>query len=327
MPRRIVHPYGQSIPITRAFSLLFALAVLGMLYERMRDPATWVWFTGENPAAVDVSPQAVQPAAAPPKELIVAGPNDLDPDAVAEMALLLKPVRDKTDLVGREMPAYWRLMEWSLSQPFAQLEQRALRDVPFQMVWSDPDRYRGKLVRMRMHVRRVLQHDAPGNPLKLKEVFEVYAWTDDSLSHPYVVVIPECPPGLPVGSDVHGEIVFVGYFLKIMRGEAFDKLRGYPLFIGRARSVARPAPANAGQSGLDLFLILFAVGGLMLAGIFWFAYSRRSGVSLSRAGLPSASDAPPFWEQANLGAHDGERVDSIGGTLDFTNGNGDGDAK
>lgn len=318
MARRVVHPYGYSIPITRAFSLLFALAVVGMLYERMRDPATWVWLTGEERAAVDAAPHPVEHPAPQPHEKIVAGPNDLDAEAVAEMDVLLKAVRDKTELVGREMPAYWRLMEWSRSQSFAELEQRAQRDVPFQKVWHEPDKYRGKLVRMRMHVRRVMEWDAPKNPLDLAKTYEVFAWTDDSLSFPYLVVIPELPPGLPVGVDVHGEIVFVGYFLKNMKYEAFDKTRGIPVFIGRAKSVARTMPANAGAQGIDLFLVLFLVGGLMLAGIVWVSYSRRGQVSLSRAALPSASDAPPFWEQSNLGEKDSERDESVDSTIDFT---------
>ena len=55
MARRVVHPYGHSIPLTRAFSLLFALAIIGMLYERMRDPVVWRWLTNEGFAA-DAAP-------------------------------------------------------------------------------------------------------------------------------------------------------------------------------------------------------------------------------------------------------------------------------
>ena len=318
MPRRVVHPYGQSIPITRAFSLLFALAILGMLYERMRDPVMWRWLANEGFAA-DAAPNPVQQPAPQPPEKIVPGANDLDPNAVAEMNDLLSVVRDKEELLGQEMPAYWRLMKWARSQSFAAMEQRAIKDVPFVKLWEEPEKYRGKLVRMRMHARRNLEWEAPKNPLGLDKTYEVVAWTDQSMGFPYIVVLPENPPGLPVGADIYGDIVFVGYFLKIMKYEAAEKTRGAPVFIGRARFVEQPLANNVGAQSLDLFLAIFAVGGLMLGGMAWLLLSRRSRTTLGTPGLPSLNEGEPFWAQP---ANDSPNEEGAPNEFDFTGRNG-----
>jgi hypothetical protein len=297
MARRVVHPYGQTTPPSRVFSLLLALAVLVVIYDRARDPATWVWMTGDQ-ALADVGAEAGAPAGSQVPETIVPGPNDTDPAAVAEMEELLKAVRDRRPLEGREMFAYWKLMEWSRTQPMAEIEQRAQKDVAFTQLWEQPEKFRGKPVRMRMHVRRVIKWDgAPKNPLGLKDVYEAWAWTDESKSFPYLVVFPELPPGLPVGSDVQGEIVFVGYFLKIMAYEATDKQRGTPLFVGRARAAGPGVPVREKTRSLDIVLLILAASGVLIGALVWFTYTRRRPATVLPATLPTVNESGAFWEQ------------------------------
>src|SRR5581483_11969283 len=136
---------------------------------------------------------------------------------------------DRAPLRPREMPLYWQLMQWSRTQPIQQLERRATVEPPFKDFFEVPQKQRGKPIRLRMHVTRVLQYDAPENPLGLKECYEAWGWTDESKSFPYVIVFPDLPSGMPVGKDAHAEVVFVGYFLKVMSYTAFDATRGAPL--------------------------------------------------------------------------------------------------
>ena len=51
MSRRLARPYGTSISATRAVSLVFMLAVIYLLYDRFRDPATWKWLAHDVPEA------------------------------------------------------------------------------------------------------------------------------------------------------------------------------------------------------------------------------------------------------------------------------------
>jgi hypothetical protein len=147
------------------------------------------------------------------------------------------------------------------------LKARAKKGIAFSQIWEDPQKYRGKLVHLKLHVRRVLRYDADENPLKVKEVYEAWGWTDDSKSYPYVFVFADAPPGLPVGTDVEAEVEFVGYFMKIMSYTAFDVNRGAPLLIGRAKLISVPAQPKPTSGTSYQFIITAAAGLLALGGI------------------------------------------------------------
>lgn len=297
MPRRVVRPYGSSIPASRVISLLFALAIMWMLYTRMGDPATWRWLGyAEDPEPSTVAAQVATPTASANEELLIPGPNDLDPPELENFKGKLELVVNKAPLKPREMLLYWQLMEWACTQKTRDLEKRSITDASFSQVWEEPKKYQGKLLKLRMHVRRVLHYDTPrkddgtpNNELGLKSIYEMWGWTEDSKSFPYVVVFPEKPEGLKTGPDVTGEVVFVGYFLKIMEYEDFEgKKRGAPLLIGRTRLVgpamsSKPAPSDTG------LYISLAIGVLVLAAAF-YAYTtfqaKRAGIKPLPSNLP-----------------------------------------
>lgn len=312
MRRRTVRPYGSSIPPSRIVSLLFALAIIWMIYTRMGDPTTWRWagfVEDPEPAAVAVETKA--PTEPPKEELLIPGPNDLDPPEFADFKGKLELVVNKAPLKPREMLLYWQLMEWACTQKTRDMEKRAITDASFSQVWEEPQKYQGKLLKLRMHVRRVLHYDTPrnddgtlSNDLGLKTVYEMWGWTEDSKSFPYVVVFPEKPEGLKTGPDVAGEVVFVGYFLKIMEYEDFEgKKRGAPLLIGRTRLVGGNVSTKPPPSDTGLYITIGI--GLLLAAVVYYAFTtsqaRRAGkkplpVELPEVGLfganPSGSAVP-----------------------------------
>ena len=271
MRRRVVHPYGQSISATRLVSLIMALAVLWLLYTRLKDPATWKAFAKEDPAS--------KPAEnAPPalKETIVPGPNHKNEDELSAAQHDFEYIIDKAPLKSREMDAYWRMMAWSRTEPLADLEQDAQRDVMFVQLFEQPKRHRGQPIRLRLHVNRVLEWDAATNSHGIKKVYEAWGWTDESSTNPYVVVFPERPEGLPLGEDKGGEVVFVGYLLKVMSyTDKLGKTRGAPLLIGRTRLVSAPSRAAA-DSDASTVLIVVLGGVALLVGIFiWIGMRPR----------------------------------------------------
>jgi len=275
MHRRLARPYGNTVPATRLLSLVFALVVLWMLYERMSDPNSWRWLADVENGENGAPPPAAVPAGF--EETVVPGPNDLDAEALDDFRNQTPLIADRAPLKAREMPLYWQLMAWSRTQPFRELEQRALPEPAYVQIWEQPHKYRGKPIRLRLHIVRVLKwDDAADNPLGVKDVYEAYGWTDESKSFPYCVVFPELPPGLPVGKDAHGEVVFVGYLLKIMGFEGFDAKRGAPLLIGRVRTVAaRPAPKPL-SSDPWLIVILVGVGAVAIASVYgWSVFGAR----------------------------------------------------
>ena len=282
MHRRIVRPFGSSIPASRGLSMLLALAVLWVTYQTVREPATWRWLATQSDDAVAAQVAIESAETEPPvavKEVVVPGPNDLDPAAMAEFKSREELITDRTDLRPREMIAYWQLMAWSRTESFEEFEKRAGKEPAFTQLWDQPALYRAKPVRLKMHVRRVLQYDAPENPLGLKVAYEAWGWTDESKSYPYTVVFADKPAGLPVGSDVEGEVVFVGYFLKNMAYTAFDKRRAAPLMVGRVRMTGSAARTvnNNGNRWEVWGIVLFAVIIGLVVSVRFFAGTRRPG--------------------------------------------------
>jgi len=224
--------------------MLMALLVVGMLIYRLKDPGMVTAFADERePEASTV----VAPAG--DTDAVVPGPNDLDEEEVAAIEKEFEKIIDRAPLKSREMTAYWRLLGWSHTQTFAELEKRAANDVPFTKLWEQPEKFRGKLIRLRMHVRRVVDWDAtedqPDDQPKVKKVYEAWGWTEESRSFPYVVVFTDPPEGLPIGTDIRAEVVFVGYFMKVMTYKTADATRGAPFLLGRVHLIANNAGSSA----------------------------------------------------------------------------------
>ena len=322
MRRKTARPYGQSVNRIRLMSMMMAMVVLWMLYNRLKDPVTWRAIADDKEVRAAVPPENVKPAA---PEKLVPGPNDQDPDELASIEDQFELIVDRAPLREREMDAYWRLMDWSLTQPFDELGKRAKDDVPFTKLWEQPERYRGKLIRLRLHVRRVVEHDdAPKNPSDVANVYEAWGWTDESRSFPYVVVFPELPEGLPIGTDIRADIVFVGYFLKIMTYKAFDNTRGAPLLVGRVMLASQPvalAPAKSDPWIIPLVLI----GGTIFIGYTVWAgirSRRKSQVKMLPKELSVVGSSEggnfdnPFSQNEAIQPSSDQRIPS--GIFDFT---------
>lgn len=297
MRRKSARPYGQSTSMMRLVSMIMALAVLWALYRQFKDPSMWriLFDRPEVP-----SQEEIQPKLTTDVETVIDGPDDRNEDEAAEIETLFELVTDKTPLKTREMEAYWKLMEWSRSQPFTEFEKRAKSDVPFTQLWDQPDKYRGKPIRLRLHVRRVLEYDAPENPLNVTKSYEAWGWTDESRSFPYVVVFTEPPKNLPIGTDVRAEVDFVGYFLKVMTYTAFDNARGAPLLVGRARLASLPKSASRPRTDWTSVIVLLIAGITVVGYLVWsgtrskVAASRSSSLPSEWAALPPGDETLPY---------------------------------
>lgn len=303
MRRRLARPYGHTLPPTRGLSLLMGLLVIGMLYQRAKEPQFWSWLTNESradSADVDESAKRKESLATPHSPLptaenIIPGPNETDADELTQLKSSLKAVLDRQPLQDVDMSAYWQLMRWSRTRPFAELEKLSRRDVPYSHLWEEPDLYRGQPVRLKLHIRRVLKYEPSKNPQDLKMVYEAWGWTEDSRSFPFCVVFPEKPEGLPIGTDVDGDFVFVGYFLKWMSYQAYDVKKYAPLLIGRLRPATKTASSAKASDWETSFLML--VGGMLLLSFFgWFAiYGLRRPRTIVAATTTVPDQLPENW--------------------------------
>lgn len=276
MRKHRARPYSPSVRPTRMFSLILGVGILFLLYGRFKDPATWRTLLDlkNDPVAAAEAPPPPPPA----PEIIVAGPNDQDPVELFRMQEMLPLVTDKTPLKPRDMHAYWKMLSWARTESSADLDKRALHEVPFTRLWEQPEKYRGKLISLRLHIRRVLiNEDLPSNPQELKTCYEAWGWTEESRSFPYVLIFPDLPEGLVIGNEMRGEATFVGYFLKIMSYEAFDKTRGAPLLIGRMQAVASTTPPPPPPTDPKIVIGIAVIGTLLVGLIVWWQAKFRRG--------------------------------------------------
>lgn len=234
----------------RLMSMMMLLVVIGMLMFRTRDPAMWRWLandvsdndaTAAQPQSVPLSSEkdAGSDKAAEDKnkfvETMLTGPNDQQPFEQSQAEYLYQAVSDKTPMAAEDMPAYWKLMRWSMTQSFDDLWQRARKDFAYTHLAEDPERLRGNLIALKVTIHRCLKHDAPQNSQGLDEIYQADAVTNESRTGLYSLVFYDQPPQLPLGM-VHEQAVFVGYFLKLYSYEdAMGKQRWAPILIGRLR--------------------------------------------------------------------------------------------
>jgi hypothetical protein len=281
-------------------SMIMALLILGLIYSNARDPAMWQWLASDA-AAADGALATTSPAAAQPEE-IVPGPTDQDPAEAAEAAELFQVVNDRQPLEQLEMPAYWMLLRWARAQSFQQLQARADAKVSYNQLWEQPDKYRGKPIRLRLHVRQIVEYDAPENSAGIRKLYECWGWTDQSKTFPICTICLELPAGWKIGEQASAreEGVFAGYYLKNMKyGAASDKTRYAPVFLGRMINIGRSGDARTSSAGggsawvwLPTIALLLCLGGWV-----WFRFTRTSTVSTRARAVVNESEVEDWLRQ------------------------------
>lgn len=175
-------------------------------------------------------------------ETLLSGPNDLQALEESQANEQFQAVSDKAPLAAEEMPAYWRLMRWSMTQSFDELWERAHKDRYLTHLAETPEKHRGELVGLTLSLRRTTSFTAPQNSAGAKTVYEAWGVTEESRGNFYCLVFYDKPPELPIHPNVHEEARFVGYFHKLLTyQDALDKTRWAPLLIGRLKWRENPA--------------------------------------------------------------------------------------
>jgi hypothetical protein len=317
-------PIGSSgtQSLSPLFRMIAFLIVLALIYSWASKPQSWSWLEDRaesstfDPGADDDPPVGApaQPAGEqkpPAAEVIVPGPTDQNQAEAAAAHPLFEVLTDRVPLSPIEMPAYWRCLKWAGAQSFADLERRAEKHVVFTQFWQQPGKYRGKLIRLRLHVARILTWDAGENSAGVKHVYEVWGWTDESKSFPYLVVLSELPKGIPIGDGLHQEGVFVGYFLKTMAYTASNQNRSSPLLLGRMKWLPATAPVHPVVTRNDWRWIgLVGIPVVLLIGaVTWYRMRRAPSAKLPAAVADDAEMENWFQTGAAPSASDDQSHD------------------
>jgi len=189
-----------------------------------------------------------------------------DPDPAFET------VSDRTAIGFRDSAAYSLLLERTRSKTPVQLAEAARRDLVLAHLWERPELYRGVPIHLLGTVRRILYYESKLS--KTGWLYEAWIFPNDERTIPYVCVFEEAPKGLPIGPAVSERVVFNGYFLKIMRYQAEDVVRGAPVLVGRIGWEPSAASAPVAVAGRDqtLFWSLVVLGGFFVLSLFRWGF-------------------------------------------------------
>jgi hypothetical protein len=167
---------------------------------------------------------------------------------------------------------------------------------------QEPRKYRGEVVHVEGHVRRVRRFDPPmmAEQAGVRDLYEGWLFDKAYGASPICIVFTELPEGLSIAEKMDQPVTFDGYFFKRYRYQAADgkaEGREAPLLIGNApvlvaAPVAATPPADSGWSTsllVGFMVLVLGSAGLVLWLIWWF----RKGDHQVRARIASAT-APTF---------------------------------
>src|SRR5262245_61645324 len=266
----------------RLMSMTMLLVIVGMLIVRTRDASMWRWMASKESDDESTTSQT-NPDSEPAEgdqssitERLLSGRNDLHPYEQSQAEYQFQAISDKTPLGVEDMPSYWRLMRWSMTESFDDQWERARKDRYFTHFAEDPAKLRGELVALKLHLRRSVRNDSMKNSMGVTVTFEGSCVSDESRGNPYLVVFYDKPPGFPIRANIHEEGLFVGYFLKLWAyQDALDKTRWAPLLIGRLRLRENSAQLAMRRQESEAQALPWIIGGAVVLFTGLVLWTRR----------------------------------------------------
>lgn len=275
----------SGVMIWRAIMYLAAPLLLAGALLWQRQPATTT--AGEADAVTSVA-QGEPPSGISPEEWEAARSE-------------FEALTDSTFQCGlEEMPAYWRLLKWSIRQPNTDCDQNRFSTVSFNDLVNRPSVLRGVPVQVDLHVCRIVGYTAPENSLGIQRLYEVWGWSDDSRGSLYVAVTPDLPSDMRIGEVVSVPATLRGYLYKVQGYLAAGSAPhapplAAPLIIGRFSRWHPPLTVVAKSSEIWPA----AVGLLLAASFVWLLNHRPPFRFLPRKPLerlaPSATAKLESW--------------------------------
>jgi hypothetical protein len=176
---------------------------------------------------------------------------------VADESVEFETVTDRTTMAFRDNAALALLIERVRGLSANDLAAVARHDILLAHLGQDPKRYRGIPVYVLGTANRVLRY--PSKLSKNGWLYEAWVMPQETAKVPYVCIFEDPPQGFPIGWNVSETVVFNGYFLKIMKYQAQDKVRGAPVLVGRIGWNAHEVtPPDDGKSFLRWTLVIIA---------------------------------------------------------------------
>ncbi len=309
-------------------SMTVLLVIVGMLMVQTRNASLWRWassVTDDEPTAARTSSESEAAGDDSERfvETLVTGPNDRQAFEQSQAEYQFQAISDKAPLTAEEMPSYWRLMRWSMTEPFDDLWERAQKDRYFTHLGQTPEKHRGELIGMKVSLRRAVRHpsETQKNAAGVEQVYEAWGVTDESRTGLYCLLFYDLPPQLPMRPSIHEQVQFVGYFLKLISYEdALGKTRWAPLLVGRLRLRENAAQSAMRRQESETRALPWLIGGAVLLFTGLMIWTRRYLSASSVAGLePVTTDHQAIEHWLETGGAETTALDRLSpGWEEFT---------
>ncbi len=234
------------------------------------------------------SDEPVKPA---PAVVPVAKITPIVPDNSIEF----QAIQDMTPVQTRESAAYAKLLRMARETSAADLSKEARRDVFFTHLWERPARYRGVPIHLTGMAKKILTYEVAPTMTPAERLYEIWFYSDENRSFPYVLVIQDPPAGLAVGHELNLPITVDGYFFKLMKYRAGDNYRGAPMLVGRMHwTPAAPAAPSTMTELSKIPKVNLAIGVFALFVVYMgirltLQFRRARALARPRSSLTSAS--------------------------------------
>lgn len=221
----------------------------------------------------------------------------------------LSHIKDRVKFEGLEREPFYQMMATVKRIPLN--EQTAGQDQtvsqyltePKEGLMVAPDRYRARFMRLTGLCRRITKIEVDdediqqrlgidhyyelaifvpiANPIVSQRAGDESTRKQFTNDYPVLVCVPELPPGLSVGKDLHQSVAVTGPFFKLwayrspfMSQEDFTRRQISPLFIAaKVERYAAPSNPQTNQFVLAMLVILGVVVGVGIA--FGVVFSRK----------------------------------------------------
>ena len=268
----------------RLLLLVMSFGLVIVLIGEARDPANWVWLTGEQDATVqkesvgevdiDTSYHPPPPQSDPGDTIRIVPNFDPLENELARFFPGVEPaylaeVRDRAPLTHQK--AWFNLLDVLNSNDSEVINKSSTGPITFGQLYEQPTVYRGHLVTMRGSVKRSQWIDNTKNTNDIDGIYRFIVRPENGPERPVVLFTLNSPEGFPLDKMIEKQdIEFTGFFYKVWNYQA-DNGRSYLAPVILARDITwTPVVKQASHPSMSVIIGL----GVGLVGMaVWFTYS------------------------------------------------------
>jgi hypothetical protein len=203
-------------------------------------------------------------------------------------------VKDNAPFLSAEKAAWFSLLA-SVRDQGTEAQAARVPEATYAQLVSQPEAYRGRLVRVRGTVLRESLKRAPANELGMAEYHQLFLAPKGGGELPVVAYALELPAEFPRGGDIHEAVAIDGLFFKVWSFADEAGMALAPVLVAQSlhwqpAAAVRPAKTSEPTSHrwLPGLVAAAAIAGLLVAWVMWQTARPRREVRIAVVGATRA---------------------------------------